>query len=164
MKFLWFALLSVLLFSVSSYAEGVKKPLTELLPILEPLKPDAIEIGSGSRDAYVFVDPKCFKSRDFLETITSSATLPKMFHYYIFLYDMPQVDSIKVINAVYDAPVPKEALLRYMLEHQRLSKMNSDTSRQTREQIGRIRHAAEQIGIDRTPYLIVDKKGNEQAH
>lgn len=152
-------LLQLLMFFLpaSAVAEASKEP-SVVLPLLEPLKSDAIEIGEGERDAYVFVDPKCLKSRDFLDTIRENTALRKRFHYYIFLYDMPQVPSAEVINAVYSAASPKDAMFTYMLERKRLSQDENRTPESAKKRILRIKNAAERIGIDRTPYLIVDKQ------
>jgi len=151
-------LLQLLMFFLPDCAlAGASKEPSVVIPLLEPLKSDAIELGEGERDAYVFVDPKCLKSADFLEAVRENAALRKRFHYYIFLYDMPQAPSAEVINAVYSAPSPKEALFSYMLERKRISKKTNDTPRTAIERIKRIKTAAERIGIDRTPYLIVDK-------
>ncbi|MEJ2499590.1 MAG: hypothetical protein P8Y65_00390 [Campylobacterales bacterium] len=158
MRIIQTVLLPLLLFYLPfcAAAEASKEPAAAL-PLLEPLKRDAIEIGEGAKDAYVFVDPKCLKSADFLDAIRENATLRKQFHYYIFLYDMPQAPSEEVINAVYTAASPKEAMFTYMLEHKRLSKETNETPAAAQERIRRIKKAAEQIGIDKTPYLIVNK-------
>jgi hypothetical protein len=154
MKTIW--LLLVLFLPACTVAEASKKPAV-VLPLLEPLKSDAIEIGEGMKDAFVFVDPKCLKSADFLDAIRENATLRKQFHYYIFLYDMPQVPSAEVINAVYSAPSPKDAMFTYMLKRKRLSQETNRTPAAAQERIKRIKNAAERIGIDKTPYLIVNK-------
>ena len=158
MKTIFLYLLLTAALFIPACAESPGKNPQEALPMLGTLKTDAIEIGEGAKDAYVFIDPKCLKSRDFLETIKDNPTLRKTFHYYIFLYDMPQVSSETVINAVYSAPSPKEAVFTYMLDHKRLSKETGETPPQAIERINRIKKVAEMIGIDRTPYLIVDKR------
>lgn len=157
-KSLFFLILSAMLLMRATADEPSSKAPAVIVPLLQPLKGDAIEIGEGPNDAYVFVDPKCLRSREFLDTITTNATLRKMFHYYIFLYDMPEVDSKEVINAIYGDAAPKEAMFTYMLKRRRIAKQSDEIPPAAQEKIRRIEAAAGQIGIKRTPYLIVDKQ------
>ncbi|WP_345970520.1 hypothetical protein WCX72_01710 [Sulfurimonas sp. HSL1-6] len=159
MKFLLFSLLSVLLFT-APYAAGatVKKPLSEVLPFLFAIKGDAIELGNGPTDVYAFIDPRCPHSRDFVGMITESDKMQRRYHYYFFLYAHPMFKSGAVINAIYNAPRPKEAMLDYMLRRSALPKLNRLTPPAIHVKVTRIRKAAEQIGVDKRPYLILDKK------
>lgn len=123
---------------------------------LTVLKKDAIVIGEGNTDAYVFADPKCLYSQDFIDTITHNMTLRKRFRYYIFLFDMPQVNSSEVIDIIYASPDPKTAMETYMLSH-KLPEHRTLTAR-AREKILRIKEAADWLAIEKTPYMVIDKK------
>lgn len=139
--------------SLSLYGVNIEPQQWQML---HALKRDAIVIGHGKKDAYVFVDPKCHRSAEFLEAVLESEKLQETFRYYLFVFDMPQVDSHKVVNAVYNAEVPLEALKTYMLLRKRISQESDATPQSARERIERIEQTAKTIGIDHTPYLIVD--------
>lgn len=130
---------------------------TEQRQMLETLKRDAVSIGHGPREAYVFIDPKCHRSAEFLEAILDSETLRNTFHYYLFVYDMPQVDSHRVVSAVYSAPDPLEALKTYMLKRKKVGLKTGAESESVRHRIERIEAAVQLIGIDHTPYLLIDR-------
>lgn len=131
--------------------------------ILYPLKRDSIRIGHGPREAFVFIDPKCHRSAEFLEAVLDSEKLQSTFRYYLLVYDMPQVDSHRIVNAVYSAPDPLAALKTYMLERQKIGLEDGAVPPEVRRRIERVREAAEAIGLDHTPYLIMSSKpGSDQ--
>jgi len=162
MRFLRFILLSALLFTAAfaagSDAKNVRKPLSIVLPLLIALRGDAVEIGSGPTDVYTFIDPRCPHSRDFVSMITESDKMQRLYHYYFLLYAHPMFKSEAVINAIYNAPDPKKAMLDYMLSRAPLAKLNRLTPPAIHVKVARIKKAAEQIGVDKRPYLIIDKK------
>jgi hypothetical protein len=153
-------LLSVVLF-VPLFAAGggkIKSPPPTVLQQLEPLRSDAIELGSGPVDVYVFIDPNCPHSRDFLGMISESAKMRRRYHYYFFLYALPHFGSSAVINAIYADASPKTALLSYMLKHKPLTRLSRLTPPAVQAKVLRIENTAKAIGVTKRPYLILDKK------
>jgi len=159
---LYKVLLPVLLFIPLLAGESVSlpaiKPPELVLPLLISLRSDAIELGKGPIDVYVFIDPNCPHSRDFLGMISDNQKMLSRYHYYFFLYALPHFGSSAVINAIYADASPKDAMLSYMLRHQRLTKLSRLTPPAVQAKVARIIVTAEAIGIDRRPYLILDKK------
>ena len=90
--------------------------------------------------------------------ISESDRMQRRYHYYFFLYAHPMFKSGAVINAIYNAPVPKEAMLDYMLGRAPLPKLNRLTPPAIHVKVTRIKAAAERIGVDKRPYLILDRK------
>lgn len=137
-------LLVSLLFTLSADTDG-----------LAELKKDAIVIGEGPTDAYVFADPKCTYSQDLIDTVVHSVALRKRFRYHIFLFNMPQVDSSREIDAIYAAPAPGDAMRTYMLDHQPLKQPPLTPA--VRKKIERIQEAAEWLQIEKTPFIVIDR-------
>jgi hypothetical protein len=155
-------LLSVILFIplfAGGEARSNAKPLQyEVLRQLQPLRGDAIELGKGPVDVYVFIDPNCPHSRDFVGMIYESAKMRTLYHYYFFLYSLPHFGSSAVINAIYADASPREAMLSYMVGHKPLPKLSRLTPPAVQAKVARIANTAKAIGVDKRPYLILDKK------
>lgn len=150
--------LSALLF-VPLFAGGAAKPPPEeMLRQLQPLRTDAIELGEGPVDVYVFIDPNCPHSREFVGMIEESEKMRRLYHYYFFLYSLPHFGGGAVINAIYAAASPKEAMLAYMVARKPLPGLSRLTPPAVQAKIFRIANTARAIGVDRRPYLILDKK------
>ena len=128
------------------------------LALLASLKSDAIEAGSGPTDVYVFVDPNCPHSRDFVDMVFGNEKMLQRYHYYFFLYPLPLFRSGTAVNAIYSAPSPKAAMIDYMIRRHRFTLRSRVTPPAVQMKIRRIVKAAEQIGIVKRPYLILDKK------
>ena len=75
-------------------------------------------------DVYAFIDPRCPHSRDFVDLIHENEKMRKRYHYYFFLYAHPMFKSGAAINAIYNAPDPKKAMLDYMLKRAPLPMLN----------------------------------------
>jgi hypothetical protein len=159
-RFLSKTFLSALLFFCQvTAAWAVSKPSEqETLSMLRQLRGDAIELGSGPVDVYVFIDPNCPHSHDFLEMVVDSDKMQRRYHYYFFLYALPIFRSSGIINAIYAAPSPREAMLGYMLAHRHLAKLSRMTPPAVDARVTRISNTAEAIGVDKRPYLIIDRK------
>lgn len=159
-RFLSITFLPVLLFlCLVTAAQAASKPSEqETLTMLRQLKGDAIELGNGPVDVYVFIDPNCPHSHDFLEMVVDSDKMQRRYRYYFFLYALPIFRSNGIINAIYAAPSPREALLGYMLSHKHLAKLSRMTPPAVDARVTRISNTAKAIGVDKRPYLIIDKK------
>ena len=126
--------------------------------MLRQMRGDAIELGSGPVDAYVFIDPNCPHSHDFLEMVVESDKMRRLYRYYFFFYALPHFGSSAIINAIYAAPSPRDAMIGYMLRHEHLVKLTRMTPPAVQAKVARIGNTAEAIGVDKRPYLIIDKK------
>jgi len=153
-------LLSIPLLAAGGVPAPPKKPMEVVLPLLKSLRIDAIELGNGPTDVYVFIDPNCPHSRDFLGMISENKKMQTRYHYYFFLYALPHFGSSAVINAIYADASPKKAMLSYMLKHERLAKLSRLTPPAVQAKVARINVTAEAVGVDKRPYLILDKKKN----
>lgn len=127
------------------------------LRLLEPLKPDAIELGNGPVEIFVFIDPNCKFSRQFIDAIHRNEKMLGNYHYYLFLYGLPRLKSDKAIAAIYAAALPEKAMIDYMLEAKNMENIEP-RSPVPPPRIERIKAAAEAIGVDRRPYMILKKK------
>lgn len=158
-KIVSFALLPLLLFCLplqaATTAKQPSKPLAELLALLQPLEPDAMELGSGPVDVYVFVDPQCPHSREFVAFIAESDKMRRRYRYHFFLYELKRFHSAGVIAAIYGAADPLRAMLRHMTQGKAVVSVKASAA--TQAKIVRIAEAAETIGVNKRPYLILNK-------
>ena len=152
------ALLFVPLLAGGTVPGSAKPPQGEVLRQLQPLRSDAIELGKGPVDVYVFIDPNCPRSREFVGMIYESEKMQRLYHYYFFLYSLPHFGSGAIVNAIYAAASPKETMLAYMVGHKPLPGLSRLTPPAVQAKIFRIANTAEAIGVDKRPYLILDKK------
>ena len=152
-------LLPVLLFNMVLHADTAQKhpsrPLSELLPLLIPLEADALELGTGPVNVYVFIDPRCPHSREFVAFIAESDKMRRRYHYHFFLYELKRFHSAGIIAAIYNAVDPLQAMLRYMTTVDTLQPAEASDS--THARIERIAKTAEAIGVYKRPYLILNK-------
>ena len=154
-------LLSVILFIplfAAGEADKAKPTQNMVLQRLAGLRADAIELGQGPVDVYVFIDPNCPRSRDFVAMVSESEKMRRLYHYYFFLYSLPHFGSSAIVNAIYADASPKETMLSYMIGRQPLTGLNRLTPPAVQAKILRIGNTAKAIGVDKRPYLILDKK------
>ena len=141
-----------LLISNVLLAGGEKLPIKEALPYLLKIEPYALHVGSGNSKVFVFVDPLCPHSQDFIDLIVGSKKMQQKYRYSIFLYHLPKFDSKGVINYSYgckDALVClKEVMLEHHLDH---------TRTQEPIEVGYIQESAKSLGVDKRPYLFILK-------
>ena len=120
---------------------------------LGSLERDAIVIGYGLTPVYVFVDPLCPNSRNFIEVIQSSQKVQKDNTYFVFLYRLQMFDSDGVINAIYHARNPKEAMLDVMVKHHAMPR--EEAVEEVVRKRKRIKEVAMKIDMHRRPYLMM---------
>jgi len=62
--------------------ERPKLPLSQSLPYLQTIEHDALILGEGPTKVYVFVDPYCPNSRNFLSLIDENSKMRSKYTYY----------------------------------------------------------------------------------
>lgn len=141
MKHLFLFLMSTLLWGEPSRSE------------LQRMERDAIVFGNGWNTIYVFVDPMCPNSKNFIDSIQSNSKVQKENTYFVFLYRINMFDSDDVINAIYRSTDPKHALLEVMVFNHSLKE--EKTNDEILEKRKRIENIALKTAMKRRPYLIM---------
>lgn len=158
LMFLWAALL---LFSLPAAASDVqehpKLPLEKALPLLKPIGGDAIRMGEGSVKVHVFIDPLCPRSRDFVTMISESEKMRSRYSYYFYLYELKRFKSHALINAIYMAKNPLQAMLDVMVDKKEME-LSPMPGKEISDKIERITKAAGMLDVYKRPYLIMIKK------
>lgn len=135
----------VLVFIVNIYAAS----RSELLNLEE----DAITFGSGPNQVYVFIDPMCSKSKDYISLISTEEKLLKKNSYYVFLHRLEKFKSDKLINYIYESESPKEALLELIITDELIE--SQQVVQSVQEKRTRIDKVADSTGMTRRPYLLI---------
>lgn len=161
MKHLIFVITFLGILSANELVRTVKKrPLSEVLPIVERLKSDAFVLGKGQVNVYAFIDPQCPRSREFIDFIAESKRMRSRYRYHFFLLELKRFHSASVIEALYRSNDPRQHTIDYMRGKVELSELpRIDQSVQSK--IARIEDAAKAIGVYKRPYLILDKSSHK---
>lgn len=155
MKWIKVLLLFLLLLVCHSYAKELStKEMVSLVRSIEPL---AMQYGEGNIKAYVFVDPKCPHSRDFISMIHDNEKMRSIYRYYLFFYELKRFNSHKLIGTIYTASSPLQKTLEVMVGGKEVAPLTS-IAPVIEEQIGKIESVASEIGITKRPYLIIAKE------
>ena len=134
-----------------------KLPLSESLPILEKIKGDALLMGTGERKVYLFVDPLCPHSQDFIELISSNEKLLLRNSYNIYLYTLKRLHSEKVVTAIYMSDNPLQSLVDVMIDKKEM-KVEGTPNHDVLFKIEAIESVAQKLDVYKRPYLILTKK------
>ena len=152
--------------TVNSIANDViehkKLPLEVSLPHLQTIEDMALRLGNGPVKVYVFVDPLCPHSRNFLSLIYESKKMQERYSYYLFLYTLPRFHSEKIVAGIYQSETPLKQLIEIML-HGKTIKINKNIK--VASKIHKIAQVAETIDVYKRPYLVMvksKKKKKEQ--
>lgn len=129
----------------------------QITALVRPIEPLALQYGTGNIKAYVFVDPKCPHSRDFLSMIYDSDKMRSIYRYYIFFYELKRLKSHDLIRTIYASSSPLQKTLSVMVEGREILERNS-FSEKVEERIDSIESVAEAIGVNKRPYLIIKKE------
>ena len=125
--------------------------------MIRPLEQYAMQYGEGDIKAYVFVDPKCPHSRDFISMIHDNKKMRSIYRYYIFFYELKRFDSHKLIGTLYASSSPLQKMLEVMVGGKELEPLSS-LSPQIEEEISDIESVAVELGVNKRPYLIIAKE------
>lgn len=153
---LFYVLLLILGVADSFAAELSTK---RMVSMIRPLEQYAMQYGEGDIKAYVFVDPKCPHSRDFISMIYDNEKMRGIYRYYIFFYELKRFNSHKLIGTIYSSSSPLQKMLEVMVGGKELELLPSLSS-QVEEEIGDIDHVATELGVNKRPYLIIAKEWN----
>ncbi|MDO9304808.1 MAG: hypothetical protein Q7T77_05735 [Sulfuricurvum sp.] len=153
---LFYVLLLILGVADSFAAELSTK---RMVSMIRPLEQYAMQYGDGDIKAYVFVDPKCPHSRDFISMIHDNEKMRGIYRYYIFFYELKRFNSHKLIGTIYSSSSPLQKMLEVMVGGKELELLPSLSS-QVEEEIGDIDHVAAELGVNKRPYLIIAKEWN----
>ena len=133
-----------------------KLPLSESLPLLDTIKDAAIHLGLGERQVYLFVDPLCPHSQDFIDLISSNEKLLLRNRYNIYLYTLKRLHSEKIVTAIYMSEDPLHSLLDVMIHKQKIVEVKA--SEEVLSKIEAIENVAKKLDVYKRPYLILTKK------
>lgn len=152
-----FCVLLLILSVVDSFAAELST--TRMVSMIRPLERYAMQYGEGDIKAYVFVDPKCPHSRDFISMIHDNEKMRGIYRYYIFFYELKRFNSYKLIGTIYASSSPLQKMLEVMVGGKEIELLTS-LSPQIEEEIGNIESVAVELNINKRPYLIIAKEWN----
>lgn len=132
---------------------------TQKIALIQPIEHDAIIYGEGERKVYVFVDPKCPHSRDFMTMINENAKMRSIYRYYIFFYELKRFHSHNLISAIYASSSPLQRTLEVMVGDKEIP-TDTKIDPKIESKIDEIAHVADIIEISKRPYLIIMKENN----
>jgi hypothetical protein len=122
--------------------------------LLKSIQCDAIVLGKGEKQVFVFVDPLCPHSRKFITMVSKNPKMLSKYRYYIYLYSIPRLKSTDVVSVIYMSPNPVEMLLQVMVEHKVSSIPGNEA---TLARTTRIAKVAQKIDVYKRPYLFMIK-------
>lgn len=138
-------------------AEGKELSTKKMVAILQPIEHHAMQYGEGDIKVYVFVDPKCPHSRDFISMLFENQKMRTIYRYYIYFYELKRFNSHALIGTIYASSSPLQQMLEVMVGKKELN-IAEGIDMKIEEKIDDIKHVAEQIGVSKRPYLIVAKE------
>lgn len=139
--------------------EHKKLPLRIALPYLKSIQSSAINLGNGPVDIYVFVDPKCPRSQEFVSLISENKKMQKMYSYHLYLYELKRFNSKSLIESIYSSKKPLKALQSIMVEKKIVAKRVKTV--EAAQKISRIEKVGQRLDVYKRPYLILVRKGKQ---
>jgi len=133
-----------------------KLSIKEALPLLSKIKQYALHVGNGASEIYVFVDPLCPHSKDFLDLIVTSDKMQSRYSYYIFLYELDRFHSASLINNIYNCSDTMQCLKKVMLTNHTFEQDATAVAEIT-QKINKIEEIAKKLNVYKRPYLIINK-------
>lgn len=151
---LW-ALFFVTFVGIECTAKELSTP--QVSALIRPIESLAIQYGTGDIKAYIFLDPKCPHSRDFLSMIHDNDKMRSIYRYYIFFYELKRLHSHDLIGTIYASQAPLQQTLGVMVGEKEIEELRSFPAK-VNERIEAIAAVAEAIGVNKRPYLILKKE------
>lgn len=158
-KFLFFLFFIFLVSSLTANEPLISKkkaPLSVALPLLQSIEKYAIVIGSGPIQMYAFIDPSCPHSREFVEMVMENEKMQKSYTYHFFYYELTRFHTEKIIGTIYTEKEPLEMMKKIMIDKIEVPIVEKLSANILRE-IDDISKVAEELNIDKRPYLFVVK-------
>ena len=131
----------------------VHLPYAKTMELLQSIKVEAIVLGTGKTEVYVFVDPLCPHSRKFMTMVSGNGAMLTKYKYYIFLYTIPRLKSEAVVEAIYASKDPVSTMLDIMVEKQ--EPVLGARSAQADKTVSDIASVALEMDVYKRPYIIV---------
>jgi hypothetical protein len=147
--------LLLLFWAISSDAKELST--REMVSLIYPVEHYAMQYGEGDIKAYVFVDPRCPHSRDFIAMIHDNEKMRQIYRYYIFFYELKRFNSHKLIGTIYTSSSPLQKTLEVMVGGKEIEQLAS-FSPHIEEKIRDIDNVAVALGVNKRPYLIIAKE------
>lgn len=135
--------------------ERPKLPLEISLPHLQSIESLGLVMGNGPVKAYVFIDPNCPNSQNFVSLINESEKMRERYTYYFFFFELKRFNSSAVISQIYSASNPIQTMKQYMIHHQNLSQAANPS---VSGKIAQIAKVAETLDVYKRPYIIMAKR------
>lgn len=152
-------LMALLLCILITQSDAVENTNRQKIALLQPIEHDAIIYGQGEKKVYVFVDPKCPHSRDFMSMINENSKMRSIYRYYIFFYELKRFHSHDLIAAIYASSSPLQRTLEVMVGDKEIP-TDTRIDPKIESKIDEIAHVADAIEISKRPYLIIMKENN----
>ena len=121
----------------------------------------SIRIGNGEDRVYVFIDPLCMRSAEYIKLISQDKEIQKKKSFYIFLYRIKRLNSEKTIQYIYQDENPKSILEDIMIYNDDVDLKGFEVEEETLKIIEKINKVAQTLKIRQRPYLLSFKKGSK---
>lgn len=149
-----FIILVTLSFADASHSS---LPYNEAYPILQKIDDQAIILGEGKQDIYVFIDPLCRNSRKFMQVVLSHEMMLKKYRYHLFMYEIKRLHSQSTIYAIYHQKKKLKHLISVMLEKKKLETKTPPDDKEIKL-VNDIAQVAKELGVFKRPYLVISEK------
>jgi len=148
--------LSLIVTVLFSNEQNEHKPLSydASVSLLHSIHNDALVLGNGEKDVYVFIDPLCPHSRKFITMVSQNPTMLSKYQYHLFLYSIPRMKSTDVVSEIYRSEDPIKTLLETMVEGK---VHDAKGDEMTKSKVNRIAAVAQEMDVNKRPYIFIIK-------
>ncbi|MDF1880450.1 hypothetical protein JHD50_03880 [Sulfurimonas sp. MAG313] len=153
-------LLTSLLVANEPLIQKKKVPLTIALPLLKSIEQYSILVGSGPTQMYAFIDPICPRSRDFVEMVLDNKNMQKLYTYHFFLFELKRFHSSSYIAEILNSSHSIELMKKVMVKKEKIQGLDKIPNN-IQKKMNLITNIAEQLDINKRPYLFVVKPNKE---
>jgi thioredoxin-related protein len=108
----------------------------------------AMVIGKGKASvSFVFLDPLCPFSREFITSISTNKAMQEKTTYYIYLYKLPKKSSDRLIKHIYESENPLDTMKKVMVYKQDVTFKATKKSAQALVVIEAIAKVAKKVNV-----------------
>ena len=125
--------------------------------LLHQINNEAIILGDGTKDVYIFIDPLCRFSRKFIKTVTSKSIMLKKYKYHLFLYAIPKLHSQTIIYHIYHQKQPLKTLLAIMVQDKQ-ENIEQLPYTQEKDRVNSIALVAKKLRVTKRPFIIISEE------
>lgn len=130
--------------------------------LLESISDHAIKIGQGSTcKTYVFVDPMCPHSRNFIKKIIKNKEAQELNTYYVYLYKLPKFDSNKLSLYIYQSSNSLDTLQEVMVQEKEIDLNTTSIANDKENILQAISTIGAKLHIKIRPYIMEFEKGSK---